>query len=161
MLYLLKWITPLTFLYIALTANVEPLNWLLGILLAIGITTLLRPNSAPIRWHALPMALLAMTQFVLLLLWELLISSLQVTRLIMQREIPLRQGIFSLPTGSSSPFVTLLSAQAITLTPGELVVEIDDEGLMYIHSLDVVTSVEKEPTTQQRRAQKLERVFLS
>ena len=31
---------------------------------------------------------------------------------------------------------TALSAHAVSLTPGELVVEIDDEGVMYTHCLD-------------------------
>ena len=155
----LRWVVPLTFLYIALTANAEPRNWLLGVLLATGIAVLLRPNPSSIRWRNLPTALLALGQFILSLLWDLLVSSLQVTWLVVHREIPLRQGIFALPSGCSSSLVTLLSAQAITLTPGELVVEIDEEGVLYTHSLDVVTAATKEPVAQKRRVQQLERIF--
>ncbi len=154
----LKWIAPLTFFYMALTANGEPLNWLLGILLAAGITALIRPNPSPIQWRALGTTLLAAGQFLLRLLWDLLVSSVGVAWLVLQKEMPLRQGIIALPSDSDSKLVTLLSAQAITLTPGELVVEIDEDGVMYTHSLDVVVAAEREPAAQKRRVQLLERI---
>jgi multicomponent Na+:H+ antiporter subunit E len=103
-------------------------------------------------------ALLAAGQFLLALLWDLLVSSIEVTRLVLQKEIPLRQGIIALPSGSDSRLVTLLSAQAITLTPGEMVVEMDEDGVMYTHSLDVVVAAEREPAAQKRRVQLLERI---
>lgn len=153
-----KWILPLTLLYVALTANGEPLNWLLGLLLAAGITGLLRPKPAPVSWRTAGVALLAAGQFLLLLLWDLLVSSMQVGRLVLRREMPLRQGIVALPTGSTSPRVVLLSAQAITLTPGEMVVEMDEDGVLYTHCLDVVAVAESAPAAQRRRVQLLERM---
>jgi multicomponent Na+:H+ antiporter subunit E len=155
----LKWILPLTLLYIALTANPEPLNWLLGALLATGITALLRPDPAPIAWRNLPSAFFAAGQFVLSLLADLVVSSLQVARLLLQRQLQLRQGVLALSTGSPEETVTVLSAQAITLTPGEMVIEIDEDGVMYVHSLDVVASAETEPDAQARRVRQLERIF--
>lgn len=154
----LKSVIPLTLLYIALTANAEPRNWLLGVLRAIGITALLRPTPTPINWQNLPKALLATGHFVLTSLWDLLVSSFQVTRLLLQRDVRLRQGVFTLPTKHPSPQVSLLSAHAITLTPGELVVEMDEAGLLYVHSLDVVASAEKAPQAQQQRVKQLEQI---
>ncbi|MDX1613806.1 MAG: Na+/H+ antiporter subunit E [Candidatus Promineifilaceae bacterium] len=154
----LKWILPLSVLYIALTGNGEPLNWLLGVLLALGITALLRPDPAPIGWAHLPAASLAAVQFVLSLLADLVVSSLLVARMLLRRQLPLRQGVFALPTGSPAEAVTVLSAQAITLTPGEMVIEIDEDGVMYTHSLDVVTSAESEPRDQERRVGQLSRI---
>jgi multicomponent Na+:H+ antiporter subunit E len=155
----LRWVFPLTLLYIALTTNFEPRNWVLGGLLAVGITALLRPDPAPIQWRNLPTALLAMAQFLLTLIWSLLVSSLSITRLILQREMPLQQGVFALPSGSSSPLVTWLSAHAITLTPGELVLEMDEENTLYVHSLNMDRAVVQEPIAQARRVQQLEKIF--
>lgn len=154
----LKWLVPLTLFYLALTGNGEPLNWLLGLLLAGGITALLRPTPTPLVWRRLPAAFWAGLWFLLTLLWDLLISSLQVSRLILQRDIRLRQGIMALPSGSSSDLVTSLSAEAITLTPGELVVEIDHDNVLYIHSLDIVAAAAHEPNAQERRRQQLEKI---
>ena len=154
----LKWLVPLTLFYIALTGNSEPLNWLLGLLLAGGITALLQPAPAPIAWRRLPAAFWAGSRFLLTLLWDLLVSSLQVSRLILRREIQLQQGIMALPSGSSSDLVTSLSAEAITLTPGELVVEIDHDNNLYIHSLDIVAAAAHEPEAQKRRRQQLEKL---
>lgn len=154
----LKWLIPLTLFYLALTGNGEPLNWLLGLLLATAITALLRPQPAPIVWRRLPAAFWAGAHFLLTLLWDLLVSSLQVSRLILQREIRLQQGIMALSSGSSSDLVTSLSAKAITLTPGELVVEIDHNNTLYIHSLDIVAAAAHEPDAQKRRRQQLEKI---
>jgi multisubunit Na+/H+ antiporter MnhE subunit len=158
MLYL-KWITPLTLLYIFLTANIEPLNWLVGILLAVGITALIRPTPSPIQWRSLPLTLFVAGQWLLSLLWDLWVSSLQVARLVLQKDISLQQGVFALSSESPHPQVTVLSAQAITLTPGEMVIEIDADGVMYTHSLDVVKTAQTEPLVQQKRAQQLEKIF--
>ena len=155
----LRWIAPLTLLYVAITANFEPSNWLLGLTLAVGITTVLRPDPAPIMWKKLPGALLVFLQFLLELVWDLLLSSVQVARIVLQKEINLRQGIFALPTGSRSEAITVLSAKAITVTPGELVVEIDEDGVMYTHSLDVEQSQKTAVTNQQARVQQLEQLF--
>lgn len=154
----LKWIVPLTLLYIALTANAEPLNWLLGVLLAVGITALLRPELTTVNWRNVPIALWTGVKFVAALQWDLLVSSIQVARIVLQRDMPLRQGIFALPTGSEREAVAVLSAQAITLTPGEMVVEMDDDGTLYVHSLDVVKSAETAPAAQRQRVAYMEKM---
>ena len=155
----LKWILPLTLLYIALSSNAEPSNWLLGLLLAAGITALLQPNPSPFVWRKAGTAVLAGARFLLTLLWDLVVSSYQVARMIVTNTEPVNQGIYALPTGSDKTAVSVLSAQAITLTPGEMVVEMDDNGLLYVHSLDMVTSAQSAQAAQKKRVAQLEKMF--
>jgi multisubunit Na+/H+ antiporter MnhE subunit len=45
------------------------------------------------------------------------------------------------------------------LTPGELVVEMDEENMLYIHSLNVERAIAQEPIAQERRVKQLEKIF--
>lgn len=157
----LRWIAPLTLLYMAITSNFELSNWVLGIILATAITFILRPAAPkPIVWRNFPLAFFGGIQFVLYLIWELLMSSIQVARIVLRRDIELKQGIFALPSGSRSETVTVLTAKAITVTPGELVVEIDKNGVMYTHSLDVEQSEKTAVSNQETRVRQLEQLFV-
>ncbi|HSH04216.1 MAG TPA: Na+/H+ antiporter subunit E [Anaerolineae bacterium] len=153
------WIVPLTLLYVGLTANAEGLNWIVGLLLATLVTFLMRPEVKPhgIDWWG--RAIVSGTRFVVTLLWDLMVSSVQVAGLVINRDIRVHQGIMALPTKHPAKGITVLSAQAITLTPGELVVDIDDEGTMYVHSLNVVAAMESEPAAQAKRVAQLEALF--
>lgn len=155
----LKVIIPLLLVYLGLTGNWEPLNWVLGGLLAAGITALIRPQLRPIRWQNLPRAIWGGITFFVSLLRDLLISSLQVTAIVLSPKIEINQGIYRLATGCDNELVTVLSAHAITLTPGEMVVEIDQNGEMYVHSLDMAEmSAEVGTAAQILRTAKLQEV---
>ncbi|MEM7799952.1 MAG: Na+/H+ antiporter subunit E [Chloroflexota bacterium] len=154
----LRSIIPLLVLYIALTGNVEPGNWVIGILIAVGITALLRPNLEPIRWSNLPLATVAAFQFVFTSLKDLFLSSIQLAWILVQPTIKINQGIFPLAAETKSKNAAILSAHAITLTPGEMVIEIDDEaGILRTHAIDVEHAVQHEPEAQRKRAASLEK----
>ena len=93
----LKWLAPLTLLYVLLTSNAEPLNWVLGLLIALGVVGLIRPKPTPIHWSHLPRATATITLFIVKLLWELIVSGVQVARLIVQPTLAIRQGIVAIP----------------------------------------------------------------
>lgn len=58
-------------------------------------------------------------------------------RIILHPKLPIKSGIIAIPSTSESELGRALSAHAISLPPGELFVEMDENGTMYIHSLDV------------------------
>ena len=156
----LKVIIPLLLVYLGLTGNWEPLNWLLGALLAAGITALIRPQIGPIRWQYLPRAIWGGFTFFVSLLRDLLISSLQVSMIVLSPKMEIHHGIYRLATGCDNELVTVLSAHAITLTPGEMVVEIDQSGEMYVHSIDLEEmSAEVGTAAQVLRTAKLQEVL--
>lgn len=157
MLKYLRTIAPLTILYLALTSNIEPLNWVVGLLLSIGITALLRPQLDEIRWSNVPTAMLAALTFFYVSLRDLVLSSIQLAGILLQPQINIKQGIFPLDSETDSEAVAILSAHAITLTPGELVIDIDDKGTLYTHALDIEESKASEPDAQKARAKTLEK----
>lgn len=61
--------------------------------------------------------------------------------------------------GCQSEAGTALSAHALTLTPGEMVVEMDDEGHLYTHCLDVKETIKVAIEAQELRQELLSKIF--
>ncbi len=69
---------------------------------------------------------------------DLVSSTLQVARLVLRRRRPLEQAVVAVPVrGASDQLLTLL-ANAISLTPGTLTLEVDrPQSTLYVHAIDV------------------------
>lgn len=158
MVYLLP-LAGLVLTYMALSENISFKNTVTGFLIAGLILVLLRPRRGSIRWQQIPIALLGLAAYILILFWDLIKSGIQVARIVVDPRLPIRQGIIRIPSESDSELGTAISAHWITLTPGELVVEIDDSGGMYTHCLNVEESYEDAITAQRRRNRIIRKIF--
>lgn len=156
----LQIVLPLWLLYMALTANMAVSNWVVGLLAAGAVTVLIRPSTHPRDWRRLPGALLALAQYLLVLAKELVVSGVQVARIVLTPSLPIRPGIIAIASGCESELATALSAHAITITPGEMVVEIDENNVMYTHVLDVERSEQHVADAQRLRRELLQRIFV-
>jgi multicomponent Na+:H+ antiporter subunit E len=145
--------------YLALTANLEMSNLVLGILIAAGLTLLIRPRRGRIELRRLPEATLALGRYLLLIFSDMITSGLAAARLILDPALPLRPGIVAIPSGCESELATALSAHAISLAPGELVVEIGEDGTMYTHTLDATHAAEYVAEAQRLRRELLGKIF--
>jgi len=145
--------------YLALTANVEPSNLILGLLIATGLTRLMRPPRGTFELRQLPAALLALAHYLLVVLLNAIRSTLVVARLVLDPKLPLNQGIIAIPSGCDSELATALSAHAITLAPGEMVIEIGEDGVMYTHALDATHAAQYVAEAQQLRRDLLRKIF--
>lgn len=145
--------------YLALTANLELGNLVLGFLIAVGLTALLRPPRATFDPRQLPAALLALSRYVFIVGRDAIKSGFMAARLVLDPALPVKPGIITIPSGCDSELATALSAHAITLAPGEMVVEIGDGGVMYTHTLDVTQAAEYVEQAQQMRRELLRRIF--
>lgn len=132
----LHWILPLLLLYLALSANLEWRNLAFSLAIAVATTFILRPNRRLIRIRRLPAALLALLRYLLLMAADLIQSGLGVARIVLSPSMPISPGIIAIPTDCESELALALSAHALTLTPGELVIEVGEDGTMYTHCLD-------------------------
>lgn len=156
----LRVLLSVSIVYWLLTANLQLNNLVVGLLLGSAATLLVRPTQQWITWQRLPTALLAMLQYVAVLLVDLARSGVQVTRIVLSPALPIRPGIVAIPSGGESELATALSAHAITVTPGEMVVEIGADGVMYTHCLDVVEAAQQLDRAQQMRRALLQRIFV-
>jgi multicomponent Na+:H+ antiporter subunit E len=152
-------IVVLMFTYLALSANLQVSNIILGFIIAAGILGLLRPRRRPVRWRRLPSALKALVVYVGLLLYNVFRSGIQMVRIILHPKLPIKSGIVAIPSGCDSELGRAISAHAISLPPGELFVEMDEHGSMYIHSLDVDLTEKQAGAAQEIQGDMLKRIF--
>ena len=159
-MHIITFIIPVWLLYLLLSANWSVRNLVTGLVLAGIVALLIRPEKRPLDWKRLPDALLASLLYLLRLLRELAISGIQVARIVLSPSLPIQPGIIAIPSQCQSDFGVALSAHAITLTPGEMVVEIDAAGVMYTHVLDATDAEKRVADAQQIRRDLLSRIFV-
>ena len=152
-------IVGLWMVYLALTANFRLNNLVLGLLIAIGLTLLMRPPRGAFELRRLPVALLALGRYLFVVLVDAVKSGIVAARLVLDPDLPVKPGIIAIQSGCDSELATALSAHAITLAPGEMVIEIGKDGVMYTHALDATRAVEYVQEAQQLRRELLRRIF--
>jgi len=149
----------LTVVYLTLTANLQLSNIIAGLLLSSLILLLLRPATQSVEWRLWPSATWAILRYLLVLAYDLIVSGIQVARIVLDPALPIQQGIIAIPTKCESETGQALSAHAITLTPGELVVEMSDEGVMYTHVLDATHAEDDMAEAQHMREDLLRKIM--
>lgn len=152
-------ISILTLLYLVLTANFALNNIVVGILLAVLVLRLLGTSPGEVTWRRMPMAVFASARYIVWLMWELLVSGVQVARIVLDPKLPINPGIVAIPTRCVTDLSRALSAHAITLTPGEMVVEVSIDGVMYTHMLDTANADERVAEAQNMRETMLNKIF--
>lgn len=124
----------LTTVWVALWSDVTPANVLGGLLVAVAVVACFdtwRRGEVVLRpWAA--------ARFALYFLYQLVASTLVVARTVISPRARIRTGIVAVPLRGCSDAVATLIADAITLTPGTLTLEVRREPLvLYVHALDV------------------------
>jgi multicomponent Na+:H+ antiporter subunit E len=150
---------PLWLMYLVLTADLSFSNLLIGLLIAAAVTSLVHPGRRPLDLKRLPSALLAVAQYIGILAVDIILNGLQVARILLTPKMPINPGIIAIPSLCESEMGTALSAHAITVSPGELVVEIGKGGIMYTHTLNIEDSQQQSEAAQRLRVNLLQRIF--
>ncbi|HSN75127.1 MAG TPA: Na+/H+ antiporter subunit E [Anaerolineae bacterium] len=146
-------------MYLGLTANLEPSNLVVGLLIAVTLTALLHPDRLSVDLRQVPRSSLALLRYVVVVAVDVVQGGLQVARLVLDPKLPVRPGIIAIPSGSESQWATALSAHAITLSPGAMVVEIGEHGMMYTHTLDLEQADQSTAELQRLRRDLLEEIL--
>ena len=158
-MYIIRPVALLTLTYLALTANLEVLNVVAGLVIATLVVLLIRPQPRKVSWRHAPRVVLALGRYIVVLIYDLVVSGIQVTRIVADPSLPIKPGIIAIPSRCRSEMASALSAHAITLTPGESVVEMSEDGVMYTHCLDAARAEEVVEQAQTMRADLLEKIF--
>lgn len=124
----------LAFVWMFMTVSFSPAGFAIGFIVGLGIIILMRRFFS---YRLYTSRVWAVISLILLFFKELLMSSIQVLRIVIKPKMNLKPAIFELETELEQDWeITLLSA-LITLTPGTLVVGIsNDQKRLYIHALD-------------------------
>ncbi|MBM7569586.1 Na+/H+ antiporter subunit E [Aquibacillus albus] len=77
-------------------------------------------------------------RLIVLFIKELILSNINIIKLVFNRKQDFEPGILALPTDLKSNWEITLLANLITLTPGTLTVAVsDDHSILYIHAVDI------------------------
>lgn len=145
--------------YVMMTGNLEPVNLVFAVGIGAVALFLWRPRLNPRDWRNAPLSLWALVKYVALLAIDVIRSGVAVARIVLSRDMPIQPGIIAIPSQCATELGTALSAHAITITPGEMVMEISPDGVMYTHCLDATHSEAKAAEAQRVRVEMLERIF--
>lgn len=158
-MYYLRAIILLAVFYLILTANLQFSNIIVALLLAMLTLLLVRPQRQKMEPAQFLPSVVAGVRYIVVLLVDLVLSGVQVARMVLSPSLPIRPGIIAIPAQTESELGAALSAHAITLTPGNLVVEMDDDNTMYTHCLDATDSAKKSDDAQKMRRDMLDKIF--
>ena len=146
-------------IYLGLSSNLEWGNILVGLVLGAGVSALVRPGPLSLDLRHLLSSLRALFVYVAFLLRDLVVSGVQVARIVLSPRPPIDPGIVTVPPHADDELHQALSAHALTLTPGELVVEMEADGSMHPHCLDVEGAEERIEAEQKVRGDLLITIF--
>jgi multicomponent Na+:H+ antiporter subunit E len=158
---------PLAVLWLILTRQITVPTFITGYVFGIGVVLLLRvnrgddPSVLPLNPARIPGQLWSIAEHALLLAVEVFVSGVDVARRVLAPRVDINPGLYYIPTQdkTSDAMVSALSAHAITITPGTLVVdyeEINGETIMVVHSLD--SAMGDEQSLNEGQAQRVKRI---
>ncbi len=123
----------IAFLWMFLSATFNTSTFIVGFLLGILMIWIMK-DFLPGRFYM--HRVWAVIKLFMLFFKELILANIQVLFLIIQPKMPIKPGIFALPTVLEKDWEITLLSSLITLTPGTLVIDIsEDSKTLYIHAL--------------------------
>ncbi|WP_431240844.1 Na+/H+ antiporter subunit E [Mycolicibacterium aichiense] len=125
----------LTLVWLLLWGTVSAANVVSGLAVALLITLMLPLPSVPVQGRLHPLSLL---RLILRVAWWLVQSSIQVAWLAIRPGKPPLSAVLRGHLALKSDLVLALAVNIVNLTPGTIVLEIDQaRRLVYVHVLDV------------------------
>jgi multicomponent Na+:H+ antiporter subunit E len=151
---------PMALLWMIISASVTPGGFAVGYVLGFAVLYLMKTENIQIEWRSLPDQIAAFGVYIVTLLRDIWLSSMDVFKRVLDPNLPLNPGMIAVPTQdeTKSDFIAAFSAHGITITPGELVVDFDENHTMYVHCLDIGASGENADAAQTRRLALLRRI---
>jgi multicomponent Na+:H+ antiporter subunit E len=145
--------------YLALSTNISLYNIGFGVLVALGVLALVPSRRRTVQAGDIPKGFKALVLYMLLLIKNTLVGGFQVARLVLDPAMPLKSGVVAVEPDCDHELGQALSAHAISLSPGELLIETDESGTMYIHTLDVDQTERVTRQEQKYRRSLLQMIF--
>lgn len=143
--------------WLLLVGSLSVADLLMATLLAIGlplITHRLRPSQARMRKP------LVAARFAVIVLWDIVLSNIEVARRILGPESALRPQFIWLPLDITNPYGITALAGTITMTPGTLSAELsEDRKFLLVHCFNVVDVDAQIAQIKQRYETPLREVF--
>lgn len=164
---------PMALLWMSLSGNFALETFVVGYVFGAGVLLAIRLNTSfddekstfhPLR---IPDQILAFLIYIVRLSIDVVLSGIDVAWrvLSLQRELPINPDVQRITTqdDSNNLFISALSAHSITITPGELVIDFEEEDgktVMLVHTLDKEASdLERLEQDQSNRLHLIRRIL--
>ena len=138
--------------WIFLTAQINIEGFLLGFTVSFVVVMLLMRN-VQINPRRLPLQVFALVVYSIILARDIFLSGIDVAQHVIGDLTGTKKpnpGIARLNVMDDGEIINALTAHGITITPGELVVDYDNEGNVYVHCLDIASAEELEADQNKR-----------
>ena len=130
----------LTIVWMAMTGDFSPTNFLEGFVLAYIMVAVAERSETAATYVRRGGRLLLL---VLVFFRELIWASVRVVRSVFMPRAYLNPGVVAIPLDLKSDFEIMLLGHMITLTPGTLTLEVSpDKKYIYVHTMELGVSVE-------------------
>jgi multicomponent Na+:H+ antiporter subunit E len=147
----------LVLVWVLLWGKLSAANILGGLAIAMVITVLLPLPAVPIEGRLHPLSLL---RLVVVVAYQLVLSSVQVAWLAVKPGPPLLSAVLRARLAIKSDLVLALAVNIMSLIPGSIVLEVDQERrLVYVHVIDVGN--EKAVARFYRQVEQIERLLVA
>ena len=147
----------LMLVWILLWGTVSAANIVSGLAIALLVTLLLPLPAVPIEGRVHPLSLL---RFLGLVAWYLVVSSMQLAWLAVKPGPPPLSAVLRAHLAIKSDLVLALAVNSINLTPGTIVLEIDQvRRMVYVHVIDVGS--ERAVNRFYRQIEQIERLLVA
>ncbi len=156
MKYVISLLLTLTAVWFLWSGHIEPFMVFLGagsVLFSLWISWRMRivdEEGAPVQMGVRPFI-----QFAPWLFKEIVISNINVAKIILSPKMNLKRNVVTVPAGPQSELGKVMLANAITLTPGTISVKMEGDEIM-VHALSFEGAAEDISGDMDRRIQKLE-----
>lgn len=150
---------PVALLWVLVTDRLSLDSFALGYVLGVIVALAMGGHRARFRPRQLPAQFVALVVYSVTMMRDILLSSFDVARRVVDPRLPLATGIIEVETEEDDTTIAALSAHSITVTPGELVVDFSGNERMYVHCLDVNVSAETLQNAQARRVTLFRRIL--
>lgn len=134
--------------WLLLVGSLDRQELIAGVLVAAAVAVL-AANRPPVfaGFRLTPMAPVAFVRYLIALIWALIRANLDMARRVLSPSLPIRPAIVHVKTSLRSDLGRLVLANSITLTPGTLTVDVEDDTLT-IHWIDCPPGTDLQSATQ-------------
>jgi len=155
---------PLSVLFMTMSVQWTIDGFIVGYIVGAGVMFMLGGTPGELQWSKLPTQLLWLVVYIVRLVVEIFLASFDVARRVLSPSMPINPGELRVSTQDEQQrrVISALSAHAVTVTPGEMVIgfeEKDGETYMIVHTLDVDMSRETMDDSQASRLTLLQRIM--
>ena len=134
--------------WLAYTSSLAPEELIIGIIIAAFLSLFTYKSFTQIKSeHNIFKRTAAFITYIPIFIIEMVKANIDVARRVINPNLPINPGIVKINTNLQSDYAKLFLANSITLTPGTLTMDIEDDYL-YIHWIDI-TSSDKEKQKEQ------------